>query len=201
MKAPDHPRRRGELLASFLECVRDVGSSPQARGTLSYGLSAAGRARIIPAGAGNSAGRELHRRPELDHPRRRGELEAPVAPTAPSSGSSPQARGTPIKRNIMRQFNGIIPAGAGNSWDPLTKGLTKRGSSPQARGTLDPVGRSEPRRRIIPAGAGNSPWRALPAVAMPDHPRRRGELVCCARPWSWTVGSSPQARGTRGDTL
>ena len=76
------------------------------------------------------------------------------------------------------------------------KGIRATGSSPHARGT--PHGWSDPcwESGIIPACAGNTPPIHGRCHAWRDHPRMRGEHLCC---WYWRVyalGSSPHARGT-----
>ena len=55
--------------------------------------------------------------------------------------------------------------------------------------------------RFIPAGAGNTTDCRSSRVWRPVHPRRRGEHVA-QEPYEFSgIGSSPQARGTRGLTL
>ena len=89
-----HPRRRGEHICQALDCRDSFGSSPQARGTLTYNGRRAGQLRFIPAGAGNT-GLGHSRRPHISvHPRRRGEHRRRLAPRRFVTGSSPQARGT-----------------------------------------------------------------------------------------------------------
>ncbi len=80
-------------------------------------------------------------------------------------------------------------------------GLTgDTGSSPQARGTRQLSKAGSLGFRLIPAGAGNTGHTACPRRPVRAHPRRRGEhherLVLKDGP----LGSSPQARGTLGDS-
>ena len=53
-ESPVYPRWRGELHNSRSPQKRDIGLSPLARGTLDTSPRGRGRARFIPAGAGNS---------------------------------------------------------------------------------------------------------------------------------------------------
>ncbi len=73
------------------------------------------------------------------------------------------------------------------------------GSSPHARGTRRGASDGSCTRRIIPACAGNA--RApLPAWRRgADHPRMRGERGAEVRHSVTISGSSPHARGTRGN--
>ena len=74
--------------------------------------------------------------------------------------------------------------------------LARSGSSPQAWGTLT-SGPQPPRRfRFIPTGVGNTPRLAMPFLAIPVHPHRRGEHVLKADLEKQVTGSSPQAWGT-----
>ena len=153
---------------------------------------------------------------------RAGGMDAPVKQAMgmealEASGSSPQARGTPLKAFLRRLDFRFIPAGAGNTADPsresgrhavhprrrgehvdpIEERIMATGSSPQARGTpADPL-RGGQGWRFIPAGAGNTARTVLCFVRVPVHPRRRGEHRPPATSTSARGGSSPQARGTR----
>ena len=177
--------------------------------------------RIIPAGAGNSSSLPVGRGCGRDHPRRRGELQIMKPLHEHKPGSSPQARGTHNTDTGTARYNGIIPAGAGNSMSdseigpasgdhPRRRGeLTASvscparllGSSPQARGTLSTAARSPHQAGIIPAGAGNSHSPGSSRSGSWDHPRRRGELLVNVCGVDRGKGSSPQARGTHQDRL
>ena len=133
-----------------------------------------------------------------------------------SSGSSPQARGTPILALLPCACRRFIPAGAGNtdathrlfiqlSVHPRRRGehsvgraadLYSAGSSPQARGTLIAEDVQDGLRRFIPAGAGNTVAGVAQAAGPAVHPRRRGEHVPIPSGRFIMTGSSPQARGT-----
>ena len=153
-----------------------LGSSPQARGTLSGVPEAKDTGGIIPAGAGNSRPARGVEGDAWDHPRRRGELKHSRRLSYGGRGSSPQARGTRPPAVPPCAPRGIIPAGAGNSWALAVSSACSRdhprrrgelvsaarelawrvGSSPQARGTPVAPAIYANTAGIIPAGAGNS---------------------------------------------
>ena len=151
-----HPRSRGEHKLTRKGDPAHIGSSPLARGTLSWwrrGILA------LPA-----------------HPRSRGEHCYGVLDFAPLPGSSPLARGTPgFRSSIFSSFR-LIPARAGNTsagdGDPVPVTAHPRsrgehvevplcttgqaGSSPLARGTLRQKPHFHDYERLIPARAGNT---------------------------------------------
>ncbi len=89
-----HPRSRGEH--GFLESFRNTlgGSSPLARGTLTYPAAYAYPGWLIPARAGNMPVREQTANCVPAHPRSRGEHRGSVNEARHAAGSSPLARGT-----------------------------------------------------------------------------------------------------------
>ena len=135
-------------------------------------------------------------------------------------GSSPQARGTHLRRWSQTETGRFIPAGAGNtaytvdtriavSVHPRRRGehqpsggavLWYRGSSPQARGTRRYASAGRSRRRFIPAGAGNTGPGYRAGRQGSVHPRRRGEHRVMDGLDIQAIGSSPQARGTPSTT-
>ncbi len=70
---PVHPRWRGEHLSSSPSRNASFGSSPLARGTPRQILSNSGTQRFIPAGAGNTIGKQIVSINLPVHPRWRGE--------------------------------------------------------------------------------------------------------------------------------
>ena len=147
----------------------------------------------------------------------RGEHLTLLRPLRRFSGSSPHARGTRVACDPSPAIHGIIPACAGNTEAPLSRGgrpgdhprmrgehslvrmarVAVRGSSPHARGT-------PPSRRlalgysgIIPACAGNTRYLLLAFLPPRDHPRMRGEHLIGSTIPPEAGGSSPHARGTR----
>ena len=212
-----HPRRRGEHLSAAGAWFASLGSSPQARGTLRRPGSGRWPRRFIPAGAGNTDRPGQARAAQPVHPRRRGEHARGGACRTSTSGSSPQARGTPSDGRDIALRGRFIPAGAGNTrgpWrrrkrppvHPRRRGEHRRarvpgspnfGSSPQARGTHHPHVVQVALLRFIPAGAGNTTGRRSRTSCSTVHPRRRGEHAVDEAIAEGTTGSSPQARGTR----
>ena len=195
------------------------GSSPLARGTPGDNVQSAHKCRFIPAGAGNTSRCWPRQRRPSVHPRWRGEHWPSAACEWMSVGSSPLARGTLDVCLIDTAPARFIPAGAGNtaSWNlssmsstvhPRWRGEhragrdsddTHYGSSPLARGTrrLQWPWRRLP--RFIPAGAGNTRLPRRLGLQLPVHPRWRGEHKGRGQPIRIRRGSSPLARGTRGN--
>ena len=110
-----HPRRRGEHRCLILLWFEEVGSSPQARGTLFKCAPGLSPVRFIPAGAGNTSVISLVRATVTVHPRRRGEHFRELIQINLFIGSSPQARGTHEYDHLYAPQGRFIPAGAGNT--------------------------------------------------------------------------------------
>ena len=151
-----HPRSRGEHNIYVANIIKQLGSSPLARGTLllnRLGISVQG---LIPARAGNTP--------------------PPVPSLTPYGGSSPLARGTPRHLHRDCRPNGLIPARAGNTasasytaepcrahprsrGEHFVDGIINNpsvGSSPLARGTRVKGLSLRFRPGLIPARAGNT---------------------------------------------
>ena len=194
----DHPRSRGEYLASVL-----VRASSQG---------------IIPALAGNTQQRAMMGANTADHPRSRGEYGGCTSRMAAWGGSSPLSRGIQSEPAERWAAAGIIPALAGNTRPAGHSGFTAtdhprsrgeyeelndlwirvEGSSPLSRGIRQPRACTGRRRRIIPALAGNTLGAASCAAATEDHPRSRGEYQQRRHRHHHGPGSSPLSRGIRG---
>ncbi len=133
-------------------------------------------------------------------------------------GSSPPARGARRPTVLQQPCGGIIPACAGSTssssirgsttWDhPRLRGehqagsrqrVQTLGSSPPARGAQSEGVRVGFAVRIIPACAGSTGCSLVHLGSAPDHPRLRGEHGRSTVPDRPSFGSSPPARGARG---
>ena len=212
-----HPHRRGELRLNSNNATRYPGPSPQAWGTHLGREGVVVRFRAIPTGVGNSAVDSPAVEAGAGHPHRRGELLFSSVTMYPAAGPSPQAWGTPKRRQVLSVPPRAIPTGVGNS-HPTPPGSTgwaghphRRGEllacghaghegagpSPQAWGTLVELGGVRAVHRAIPTGVGNSPggWRSSRAGT--GHPHRRGELTVARFIEKSPHGPSPQAWGTQ----
>ena len=197
-------------------CKITHGSSPLARGTFSGFLDWFNGTRLIPARAGNIGGKPLFTSWRTAHPRSRGEHDSLHESAAGGFGSSPLARGTWLPSPYIYTINRLIPARAGNiaptagcallgPAHPRSRGEhdvreAKRehsdGSSPLARGTFQRGSFQILYVRLIPARAGNMQRGASPVLALPAHPRSRGEHSSFSAWLGMGFGSSPLARGT-----
>mgnify|MGYP001673488437 CR=1 FL=1 len=171
--------------------------------------------RIIPACAGFTTCIGRSERLSPDHPRSRG-VYMPWEDT-PSGcvGSSPLARGLPVRALECHGQDGIISARAGFTRDyrhhvrgngdhPRSRGVyftvpgtdfRVAGSSPLARGL--PHGHHDCHHytRIIPARAGFTVGPDVILKQGADHPRSRGVYLQSATLSQQPQGSSPLARG------
>ena len=89
-----HPRSRGEHEMGRRRANSTSGSSPLARGTPCHIKRISEYHRLIPARAGNTAGKRCRDYGAAAHPRSRGEHTVDLAGAVISDGSSPLARGT-----------------------------------------------------------------------------------------------------------
>ena len=170
----DHPRSRGVYTIDMNEELARAGSSPLARGLRDEREQPRPLPGIIPARAGFTARPAAPPQMDRDHPRSRGVYRGRAAPSCPTQGSSPLARGLQTGYEAWREKNRIIPARAGftrrrptGGWaprdHPRSRGVyagsvstttISEGSSPLARGLLPMRETQLPRQRIIPARAG-----------------------------------------------
>ena len=152
-----------------------------------------------------------------DHSRSRGVYQRYVLGAAESAGSSPLARGLPIRATLFGLERRIIPARAGftppGSTSPTAcpdhprsrgvypstarAGAPMRGSSPLARGLPADEQFHEADGRIIPARAGFTYGGLQIRQRRPDHPRSRGVYPPGTPRTTPRRGSSPLARGLR----
>ena len=191
------------------------GSSPLARGLRQCSRFALPARRIIPARAGFTfmvADTLIETR---DHPRSRGVYTEEQVDEAKRNGSSPLARGLPVRAGGRRGHQRIIPARAGftDTWarpatlcgdHPRSRGVyllrpgywtPTVGSSPLARGLHLPGTTARPASRIIPARAGFTRLSRRCAPPLRDHPRSRGVYAIMVCSHQSVAGSSPLARG------
>ena len=130
-------------------------------------------------------------------------------------GSSPLARGAPVRVRWAVHSTGIIPARAGSTPRSSPPGCSPRdhprsrgehvscwsglawvsGSSPLARGARSTAAPGRAGDRIIPARAGSTSRRRPRFPRGRDHPRSRGEHAEPGREPGLDRGSSPLARG------
>ena len=151
---------------------------------------------IIPACAGNTAYQWTTRRLARDHPRMCGEHMSDEIVKFSNQGSSPHVRGTPAKQGARRPFFGIIPACAGNTYDPSRPRQAAAGSSPHVRGTLFRKRALRGPTGSIPACAGNTAHNFWRNTGKRDHPRMCGEHDRAELLAATKTGSSPHVRGT-----
>ena len=217
----DYPRMRGEHSGSFGDADAPLGSSPHARGALSFFALLAVAAGIIPACAGGTRFGGIRGRQLRDHPRMRGEHSSASVSFAHQMGSSPHARGALNAQGRAPPALGIIPACAGSTGTfaavlcktedhPRMRGehstavyvfFITRGSSPHARGALVSKIQASVAIGIIPACAGSISSSLSVRRSPRDHPRMRGEHgdFDFAPQYQW--GSSPHVRGAHVVTV
>ena len=114
----DHPRSRGVYGYPADGDWRGRGSSPLARGLQPGRFGGGSSAGIIPARAGFTCALDHAKIPLLDHPRSRGVYFFPGARARMPPGSSPLARGLPVRNCLDLCHKRIIPARAGFTPSP-----------------------------------------------------------------------------------
>ena len=172
----DHPRRCGENIIETQCKSFALGSPPQVRGKLWWGVRKAYKARITPAGAGKTGFTEVTGDDAKDHPRRCGENDLRLVRATYATGSPPQVRGKLRHFKPCDIVQGITPAGAGKTvfrrgwrltvWDHPRRCGENRcqrqpiieyiGSPPQVRGKQPSPGAVSYDIGITPAGAGKT---------------------------------------------
>ena len=106
---------RGEHEKLAVSAMASWGSSPLARGARGRGDGERVLAGIIPACAGSTVDRGPEKRLKGNHPRLRGEHKLAVIVPFSDQGSSPLARGAPMRSPSSTCTLGIIPACAGST--------------------------------------------------------------------------------------
>ena len=211
----DHPRMRGEDLASMFCIEAELGSPPHARGRLGSEALADFKDRITPACAGKTPTRREMDLTVTDHPRMRGEDAEKALADMRGEGSPPHARGRRAAPTASRDFARITPACAGKTqraclpvreqpdhprmrgedYEFDATGICGKGSPPHARGRHRGDYRAYVSKGITPACAGKTQIATYPRPFARDHPRMRGE-DCVVDKWLYRrFGSPPHARG------
>ena len=93
----DHPRSRGVYPGVDTPPVSWLGSSPLARGLLRSTMRLSALSGIIPARAGFTSCSRWGHTGQPDHPRSRGVYQSTMTGCQDIAGSSPLARGLPLK--------------------------------------------------------------------------------------------------------
>ena len=191
----DHPRVCGEHASQLSKGSRVVGSSPRMRGAPGGVQERDHPQGIIPAYAGSTARCRRRRRGSWDHPRACGEHRDADNVGFARKGSSPRMRGAHLRRRVLAQRVGIIPAYAGSTSSssaaptpsrdhPRVCGEhqrmnvrheLRRGSSPRMRRARYVQGEFIVFRGIIPAYAGSTRRLRVRLGGARDHPRVCGE--------------------------
>ena len=211
----DHPRSRGVYEDGAADYDGVTGSSPLARGLLNGKPFIIADLGIIPARAGFTRQKTITAAQDKDHPRSRGVYPRHARLKLLRNGSSPLARGLPLRLSLTVMALRIIPARAGFTSEsadvgsvaedhPRSRGVydsrrmttpTRFGSSPLARGLRPGLRLRAIARRIIPARAGFTSKQLRPDYARQDHPRSRGVYPLSLCSVTAHQGSSPLARG------
>ena len=132
-----------------------------------------------------------------DHPRSRGVYVYARDEETILAGSSPLARGLPVRGQDDVALGRIIPARAGFTSEERESPRRCAGSSPLARGLPGLAGGDRAPVGIIPARAGFTGRVASRRRRARDHPRSRGVYHQRRSRWRVRGGSSPLARGLR----
>ena len=170
----DHPRSRGVYARALWALACQKGSSPLARGLRPPRWPCGGPVRIIPARAGFTPWRPIRPCPPRDHPRSRGVYLTTRARMVTYRGSSPLARGLPVRIHGPGQPGRDHPRSRGVYDRALPYGVSVYGSSPLARGLHAKSDFEREAARIIPARAGFTHRGRGTGPVWPDHPRSRG---------------------------
>ena len=217
LRAPAHPRSRGENASVPSSSLGMTGSSPLTRGKQDPYYDALDATRLIPAHAGKTPVCAKDPRLRAAHPRSRGENASGSERVSRLGGSSPLTRGKRRQRTGQLYCPWLIPAHAGKTprlvtsrrpWPahPRSRGENIRavsttphlsGSSPLTRGK--PAAGEDRRRRpgLIPAHAGKTARGRQSYRRAAAHPRSRGENPSTGKLIGLATGSSPLTRGKR----
>ena len=208
---PAHP---GGTLSSVLLLICSDGLSPPTRGNLSEKPNLRGDIGSIPAHAGEPRRRRFRRRPPEVYPRPRGGTRQFAVCPYRHPGLSPPTRGNRARLSCGGEWQGSIPAHAGEP-PPLCLARQICGVYPRPRGgTLRALPFAPFARGLSPPTRGNpmsSPPKATPSGSIPAHagepyprwryrpqlkvyPRPRGGTPNGLRPAPNPPGLSPPTR-------
>ena len=133
LRAPAHPRSRGENTHGGSQFSAITGSSPLTRGKPGRRRSPSGPPGLIPAHAGKTRGGRIWWRRNRAHPRSRGENREVANGYRMVRGSSPLTRGKHGGGRGLSRAVGLIPAHAGKTLPGVGQGAA-RGAHPRSRG-------------------------------------------------------------------
>ena len=174
----DHPRSRGVYTGTVVAEGDGSGSSPLARGLRLHVQNLGEDARIIPARAGFTSRTATRKPSERIIPARAG-FTWRAGCGARGGGDHPRSRGVYVEIAMSVEVNA--------------------GSSPLARGLPATIAAAWAADRIIPARAGFTSSPLAAATTGEDHPRSRGVYPTARTSTAARRGSSPLARGLRGE--
>ena len=193
-----------------------MGSSPRVRGSHTDRILQSKSLGIIPAGAGLTVIVLSEYKIPWDHPRGCGAHLKLKDVATMLSGSSPRVRGSLERVVRVAVEDGIIPAGAGLTFQFLRRDDLARdhprgcgahgaiipgfgscmGSSPRVRGSQKRRNKMATKKGIIPAGAGLTRRATHFTAAQWDHPRGCGAHLRLTEFDILELGSSPRVRGS-----
>ena len=213
-----YPRPRGGATLEFSMKSSEAGLSPPTRGSLGVTDAPLVPARSIPAHAGEPYPTPGCSRRERVYPRPRGGAAGDRAGAPRSRGLSPPTRGSLVRRPLVLEHEGSIPAHAGEPRPtatstrssgvyPRPRGgaipvtvarLAERGLSPPTRGSRQRHRSTPPTERSIPAHAGEPPTARCSCPRATVYPRPRGGAELMRKYTSQSEGLSPPTRGSQG---
>ena len=133
LRAPAHPRSRGENARLACPSRRTGGSSPLTRGKPENAEKIPYAYRLIPAHAGKTCWPPPTALVKAAHPRSRGENRPQVDKRVTQGGSSPLTRGKRFDQSSADTVTWLIPAHAGKTPQTWRGGPSGR-AHPRSRG-------------------------------------------------------------------
>ncbi len=128
-----HPRAGGEFYATGGGPLDGGDSPPRRRGVRVFGEVGFDGDGLTPAQAGSSKPRSSSKKKDWTHPRAGGEFAVPVLVEAGWGDSPPRRRGVLLSRRGTVVAQGLTPAQAGSSSQPVREGTPRR-THPRAGG-------------------------------------------------------------------